>query len=394
MNYGIITPNTAAISDNYEKEKFILAWRLSLSFAIIFAILTFLFFPITSIGGIIYLVVFFVSIGSLIWLNLTKKSHAIFWIYTVSASVLAIYSINTILETLHYSDLLWIVNIILFAYIGLSKKEALFFVIVHTGFLMYYIFFEMNTHIALLETRSTPQLVGTALEILFAFLIMVYLFDQNLRFQRRVQTELLLANKELERKNAEITVLLKEVHHRVKNNLQIVVSLLRIQQNEISNEAISSQFQEAVCRVITISSIHEKLYRSKELSQLNFNNYVDSLIADFRDLFAHHHISIRFSSEVNSVDLKTVVPLGLIMNELITNSIKHSDRGSIIKVAIDMNFTTVPNGIIRFVYNDGNEWSEQNDGFGLELIQALTSQIDGTLQRNGSELTIEFASIV
>jgi two-component sensor histidine kinase len=327
-------------------------------------------------------------------LHFKKQSHAIFWIYTVSATVLAIYSINSILETLHYSDLLWIVNIILFAYVGLSKKEALFFVIVHGLFLMYYIFFSLNSHIVLLEVRTTPQLIGMAMEILFAFLVMVYLFDQNMRFQRRVQTELIVANKELERKNAEITVLLKEVHHRVKNNLQIVVSLLRIQQNEITDEAISSHFQEAVNRVITISSIHEKLYRSKELSQLNFNNYIDSLIADFKDLFAHHHISIRFSSEVNSVDLKTVVPLGLIMNELITNSIKHSDRESNIKVAIDMSFTTTPNGLIRFVYNDGNEWSEQNDGFGLELIQALTSQIDGTLNRNGSELTIEFASIV
>jgi two-component sensor histidine kinase len=388
---AFFTPDTSAFSDFYEKEKFKLAWRLSLSFSITFLLLTLVVFPISSVGSNIYLAVFLVSLASLIWLYFTKKHQAIFWIFTVTASVLVIFSINSILETLHYSDLLWIVNIILFAYIGLSKKEALFFVILHTLFLIYYVFCEMNTHISLLEERTQSELIGTAIEILFAFLIMVYLFDQNLRFQRYVQIELREANKELERKNTEITVLLKEVHHRVKNNLQIVVSLLRIQQNELENTDLNNQFQDAVNRIITISSIHEKLYQSKELSQLNFNNYVDSLIADFRELFAHHNISIHFSSDVKAVELKTVVPLGLILNELITNSIKHSNSKET-AISIELNFSTSPNGIVTLRYDDGNEWTSEGAGFGLELIQALSSQIDGIFLREGSQVRIEFNS--
>ncbi len=298
---------------------------------------------------------------------------------------------NTILHTMHYSDILWMVCVILFAFIGLTKRIALFFIVVNVLGLVYFILFGLNTHLELVQPLSTIELAVVTIEMVFAFFIMSYLIFENIRYQSHVGVELLHANQLLAQKNRENITLLKEVHHRVKNNLQIVISLLRMQSADINSEETKLHFNEAINRIMTISMIHRKLYQTGELSRLEFNKYINSLIDDIKSLHTNNsNIKIELTSNLEELDLKTVVPLGLIINELITNSVKHAfteDEHGIITIA----FTKNMDNIVVLDYADSGTWKEPSkNGFGLELLSLLTEQLDGTFRRNESLFRIEF----
>jgi two-component sensor histidine kinase len=120
-------------------------------------------------------------------------------------------------------------------------------------------------------------------------------------------------------------VLLREIHHRVKNNLQIISSLINLQSSNIDDPYIFDSFKEIKNRVKSIALIHEKLYQSKDLSKINFSEYIPQLASD---LYRSYEISplIDLEVEVDNIllDINKALPCGLIINELITNSIKHA----------------------------------------------------------------------
>lgn len=391
VKVNIFNPNTSFTSDFYEAGRFKLAWRLSLGFALIFCCLASLFAFIAIQGFIIYLTVCLLSIGSLAYLHKTKKSNSIFWLFTISASILVTYSMNTIIHTFHYSDIVWIMCIILFAFIGLSYRTAFFFVGLHIMGLTYYIYFGLNNHVQAVTQRSEIELIVVIIEISFAFLVMSYLIYENVRYHKYIWAELQETNIQLASKNKENITLLKEVHHRVKNNLQIVVSLLRIQNMETHSEETKEHFQSAINRIMTISMIHQKLYQSGELSEIEFHKYINTLVDDIKELHSDNRdIEIDLVSEIKEVDLNSIVPLGLIINELITNSIKHAFRNSNQKT-ISIKFSFNKNGNNLLEYSDSGQWQEsKKNGFGIELLELLTDQLDGSIKRNGSSFKIEF----
>ena len=220
---------------------------------------------------------------------------------------------------------------------------------------------------------------------------MSYLIYENVRYHKYIWAELQETNMKLASKNKENETLLKEVHHRVKNNLQIVISLLRIQNVDSHSEETKEHFRTAINRIMTISMIHRKLYQSGELSEIEFHKYIHALIEDIKDLHAHdNEIEINFSSNLTEIDLNSVVPLGLIINELITNSIKHAFDGDTTK-SISISFDLKPDGNVVLEYFDSGEWKEASEnGFGIELLELLTDQLDGEINRNDSTFKIEF----
>lgn len=389
MNF--FNPDISFTTDFYEAGRYKLAWRLSLGFAIIFCLLSFLFVFVEFQAFIIYSIVFLLSVGSLLYLNYSKKSNSIFWLFTISATILVNYSMNTMIHTFHYSDLVWMMCIILFAFIGLSYKVAFFFVGLHIVGLSYFIVFGLNEHVISITQRSVVELIAVVIEISFAFLVMSYLIYENVRYHKYIWAELQEKNVQLAFKNKENQTLLKEVHHRVKNNLQIVVSLLRIQNTEMQSEETKEHFRTAINRIMTISMIHRKLYQSGELSEIEFHKYIHSLITDIKELHSDgKEIEIEVTSNLSQVDLNSVVPMGLIINELITNSIKHAFR-NVDKGVITVCFSLKENGNVVLDYFDSGEWIEKDkNGFGIELLELLTDQLDGTIKRNGSIYKIEF----
>ena len=202
----------------------------------------------------------------------------------------------------------------------------------------------------------------------------------------------------------EKTVLLKEIHHRVKNNLQVVSSLLYLQSQYVKDEQALRVFEESRHRVRSMSLVHEKLYQSHNLAQVSFKNYIVDLA---RYLFRSYNadpFKIRLETDVADVVLSVdiAIPCGLLINELISNAIKYAfpdDRKGIIKV-----------GLMQNRENRLYELTVQDDGIGigdylkaptksslgLQLVDTLVDQINGKMEiitHEGTTFIIRFGGV-
>lgn len=181
-------------------------------------------------------------------------------------------------------------------------------------------------------------------------------------------------------------ILLKEVHHRVKNNLQIIVSLLNLQSRFISDSKLLHVFGEIQNRVRSMSLIHEKMYKTKDMKTVNIEEYItdlsQSLIQTYR---IGHQIELDVDVEVNSFNSDTLTPLGLIINEVISNALKYAFREDR-KGKVFVRIHRQENEYYRMMIGDNgigipSEFAMGNsESFGTELISALSEQLDGTIQ--------------
>lgn len=188
-------------------------------------------------------------------------------------------------------------------------------------------------------------------------------------------------------------VLLSEIHHRVKNNMQIISSLLNLQTQYVTDEETVDVLQESQDRVKAMATLYEKLYLSKDLTQINFNNYIESLI---RGLFYSHSISedqIKTVVEIDDImlNIETAVPCGLIISELVSNSIKHAfPEGKKGKICVSLKANENKNVLI--IADNGIGFPENidftnTDTLGLKLVNILVDQIDGKITMDKSHGT-------
>ncbi len=309
---------------------------------------------------------------------------------------------NTALNLTHYVDILWIMVCIYIAFVGLGRKVGLIFIVFNALLLGIFFFHTLNTHIEVLKPRTDFELMGEFIEITFALFIVSYLSYQYLLFQSYSKKELEFAYNELESQNELITVrnnentlLMKEVHHRVKNNLQIITSLLRLQKNTL-NPDVAEKFDEAINRIMTMALIHSKLYQSDDLSKVNIESYINDLVNEILStLSSNENIATNIYSNYNSIGLKTIVPLGLLLNELLSNSFKHAFKNNE-KGEITIEITTENEIDFTFKYSDTGTWKENQSprfNFGLELIETLTSQMDGNFKRKESSYVFNLKNL-
>ena len=214
-------------------------------------------------------------------------------------------------------------------------------------------------------------------------------------------TELKVSAEKISETLREKDILLKEIHHRVKNNLQIISSLLSLQANTIKNDQVTSILSESRNRVKTMALIHEKLYQSSDLTRIEIRSYLKNLV---QQIFAGSSADIKqISYEVRSdnvfMSIDDAVPCGLIINELVSNSIKHAFTDGR-KGRIIVEFLLLPNGKRSLAVADDGEGIPQNfdvektDSLGMKLISSLSKQIGGEpniiRQDNGTAVIIIF----
>ncbi len=201
-------------------------------------------------------------------------------------------------------------------------------------------------------------------------------------------------------------VLLKEIHHRVKNNMQIISSMLLLQSRYSNNENVKNILLESQNRIESMALVHEKLYQSDNLSSINFKQYVDSLAKNILTLYNRRSTvmyNIECEDELN-LTINTAIPLGLLISELMTNSVKHAFKNiekGIIKICLQK--VKNDNKLQLTYFNDGNPFPENINinnpnlkTYGLRLISILTSQLDGTIdlkRENGTTFVITFSMI-
>jgi len=220
-----------------------------------------------------------------------------------------------------------------------------------------------------------------------------------------------LRNEIAERKKAEgkinaslheKVVLLREIHHRVKNNLQVISSLLNLQSGYIEDKKSLEIFRESQNRVRSMALIHEKLYNSKELNKIEFSEYIKSLTKDLFNSYNidNDRISLRSDFEGIYFEIDTAILCGLIINELVSNSLKHAfPNGKKGEVFIGIN-KIQDNKYVLILKDNGigfpqNLDFKKTESLGLQLVITLTEQLGGVidLNRNGyTEFKIIFTS--
>jgi PAS domain S-box-containing protein len=186
--------------------------------------------------------------------------------------------------------------------------------------------------------------------------------------------------------------LLKEIHHRVKNNMQVISSLLDLQSQRIRDEQLRDVFQESRLRIKAMSLVHEKLYQTERLSRIDMCAYITDLMREIASVWKIPPSSLRITSVAASLDIERAVPLALILNELITNACKYAftaeDRG-----IISLDFSQKESDYVLTVRDNGRGLPSEFDAskaetLGYQLVHILTKQLHGTVTVNSSQGTI------
>ena len=186
-------------------------------------------------------------------------------------------------------------------------------------------------------------------------------------------------------------VLLKEIHHRVKNNLSVISSLLNLQSSNIEDESVRNLFQDNQNRIQTMAVIHEQLYQSDNLSEIDFADYLDQLIANLFLSYNFQQSGIKPITNLEhcQLDIETATPAGLLVNELVTNAFKHAFPEGKGEVHINLNVDS--HGQINLTVADNGKglppelnWQESSS-LGLRLVRLLSQQLDATVEVNTSK---------
>lgn len=241
------------------------------------------------------------------------------------------------------------------------------------------------------------------------FLILIIIIVTYQLKKTDVQKKLLeLKNEQIETRNKiidksliEKDLLIKEVHHRVKNNLQIVSSLLKLQSGKTDSPEIKNSLSEAQDRINSMALLHQLLYRNNDMTSILFNDYLFNLISQISDGFdlENKQISIVPNFIELELDLDTAIPLGLIANELISNAYKHAFENNTGKITIDL--VKLFKNTYQLKISDNGKGLPDNFDFsnlhslGLDIVSILTEQIGAELKAynsNGANFEIIFKS--
>jgi PAS domain S-box-containing protein len=209
-----------------------------------------------------------------------------------------------------------------------------------------------------------------------------------------------LAQQQLEDSLKEKEVLLREIHHRVKNNLQIISSLLNLQASSATDIKDMKVIKESISRVHAMGLLHEKLYQSKNLSSIDFTKYINDLASFLVSSYSSgdKKLDVIINQNEVTIDFNIGIPLGLIISELISNSIKHAFNGRH-NGEIHINLGRTEDGWFQILIKDNgvglpeNFVMENSNTLGLQIVYTLVDQLRGKLNyknENGAEFRIEF----
>lgn len=249
-----------------------------------------------------------------------------------------------------------------------------------------------------INPKKLKYYVIYALIIVVAIFLIIFIWAKSLKAEiekrKEIEQKLEQTLEDVNKKSEERKVMLQEIHHRVKNNLQIIISLLRLQKNEV-DENLGEKLNETISRISSIALVHEKMYNSENLATIKLKEYIENLGSEIISSFSDSKTKPTFSvsSSIDNVELKKLVPLALIINELLTNSLKHGLKNHT-NGSIDISFIK-ENDELTMNYTDNGTWvdNSQKTNFGFSLIETFTEQLDGTFtlsKDNGSCFSFKF----
>ena len=219
------------------------------------------------------------------------------------------------------------------------------------------------------------QLIGFVVGLIMLLGLSVTLYNQNQTVKASRQ--------QISEQSDQLKLMMKELHHRVKNNLAIVSSLLKIQSSKIEDEKAVKAVRQGQQRVEAMSLIHQRLYQTDRVTNINIKEYINDLAESLMSAygFQSEEFDLEINIEKEQLDVDLAIPMGLIINELLTNSFKYAYQNverPLLKIDLKMN-----EGLTLEVQDNGpgidmERWQKAKDSFGKKLIAGLTKQIGGT----------------
>ncbi len=255
---------------------------------------------------------------------------------------------------------------------------------------------------ALLAGRRQNQIYLVLGGLTIVFLLAAFYYNRS-QIRQRANKLLQEKNEKIEKQHAEKEDLLKEIHHRVKNNLQIISSLLSMQSRTLHDDQAIDAMKESQSRVKTMALIHEKLYQYDSLSRINMREYLGQL-SDFlaQTYRTEKDIHVEVDADDINLDIDTAVPLGLITNELLSNAWKYAFEEKS-QGEIHIKFRRTDEGYRLEIQDTGRGIAKDIDlakskSLGLKLVRSLTRQIHGELevlhQNPGTAFRVEFRELM
>lgn len=241
-------------------------------------------------------------------------------------------------------------------------------------------------------------IAGLILVVLVSLLVIRQ--NQKTKSQKKtIERQKLLVEENLKaivKRDEEKELLLKEIHHRVKNNLQVVSSLLELQSKK-GDESAQTAFADGQSRVRAMALIHEKLYRNDDIASIDFAEYIEQLTGQIASLYSSKKVDVSIDAKGYQFDIDTAVPLGLILNELVTNAYKYAfgETGGELGIAVHVN---ADKGYILSVIDNGKGLPEDFDftkakSLGLRLVRRLSRQLYGNTDytnNGGAQFAVTF----
>lgn len=243
----------------------------------------------------------------------------------------------------------------------------------------------------LMDLIQWGSLLFMALLLLVAFFV--------LRWRKQHETELKAHLQHIEAQNDEKGILLKEIHHRVKNNLQVITSLLSLQSLSIDDPLTKDLFQQSQQRINSMSMIHQMLYQSDQLATINYRDYLERLVYGLVATNRGEPYEIQLELDIPPICLSvdTAIPLGLLVNEIVTNALKYGlDKGSDSRLSLNLKALAEPDTYELRIGDNGRgiagDWKKASPStsLGLRLIQQLSRQLQGSIERDETQIGMHY----
>jgi two-component sensor histidine kinase len=247
----------------------------------------------------------------------------------------------------------------------------------------------------------TSFIISAVLVLLIFFGVIYKLRSiQQRRELEKLENKVIKRTAQLQTAIVDKEILLKEVHHRVKNNLQVISGLLQLQKNEVKDEKLIRMLSEGQSRLGSIALIHKNIYQNADLESVSLQSFITELFEEVKHLFSLKGVSAHGNFNMNevSLNLQHAVPLGLILNELMTNSFKHAVLPNQ-DLEIRFEMITIGTNEFELTYQDNGPGlsydvhSQLSESLGMRLIFGLTDQINGKLvfeKKEGLLVKIQF----
>jgi two-component sensor histidine kinase len=376
------------IEEYFATLKLNVATQMSYVFTVLFIILSFFNYFDTFAA---FIPMFIGLVISIISVFTTRKKHYLpaFYMFSVGAVLVSGFSLILLVENLHFGDMLWMLAGTSLAFFGIGKKLGTVLTVISLIIISYFIYFSLNINIENSKPISYYQKLLLLFELCGVIAANFYVFFMFLKINRFSKIKLqdtydnlLIQNRLIVDKTNENTILLKEVHHRVKNNLQMVISLLRMQSDECKDEETRVYFQTSINRILSMSIVHQMLYQNENISAVKLEDYLKDLMQVIIRNKQESFFSVKHTihSEVEKVGMKTIIPIGLIVNELMNQSLLElSSKVDVVHFTLQIQ--QMDENRLKLMYSDGflNQSTQAMDeSFAFVLINALIKQLSGT----------------